>query len=207
MDYSRAYDNLMTRAQERERPEGYAESHHILPRCMKGPDVAANRVWLTAREHYVAHQLLVKIHPGHHGLLYAAMMMTRRGRSQGRVGNRYYAWLKARYSESQSVLMKERLRIHGNPSQREDVKELRRQAWSGEKNPSYGRPNLEQIEALAAAKRGKSHADSHSKAISSSISRWHAQNPDRHPMKNPETVAKAVASRRKTWLAKKGIVE
>ena len=41
---------------------GYTEKHHILPVCMGGSNVKANLVRLTAREHFIAHWLLYKIH-------------------------------------------------------------------------------------------------------------------------------------------------
>ena len=39
----------------------YWEKHHIIPRCIGGSDKKENLVWLTAREHYIAHWLLTKI--------------------------------------------------------------------------------------------------------------------------------------------------
>lgn len=40
----------------------YYERHHIVPRSMGGSDRKSNIVSLTAREHYLAHWLLYKIH-------------------------------------------------------------------------------------------------------------------------------------------------
>ncbi len=59
---------------------------------MGGTDDSSNLVKLTPEEHYVAHQLLTKIHPGHHGLLHATMMMC-----VGRPSNKLYGWLKRQY--------------------------------------------------------------------------------------------------------------
>ena len=74
MDYHAHYDKLIERAQGR-LLECYTERHHIIPRCMDGSDDSENLVDLTAEEHYVAHQLLVKMHPDNHSLIYAANMM------------------------------------------------------------------------------------------------------------------------------------
>ena len=41
---------------------GYYERHHIKPRSMGGSDDASNIAILTAREHYICHWLLYKIH-------------------------------------------------------------------------------------------------------------------------------------------------
>lgn len=68
MNYARIYDQLIERARVRSRPEGYVEHHHVIPRCMGGGDEPDNLVALSAREHYVAHLLLVKIHPKEHKL-------------------------------------------------------------------------------------------------------------------------------------------
>jgi hypothetical protein len=38
----------------------YTERHHIIPKCIGGTDEPSNIVRLSAREHYIAHRLLVK---------------------------------------------------------------------------------------------------------------------------------------------------
>jgi hypothetical protein len=100
MNYQKIYDAIIMRAKDRIL-EGYQEKHHIVPRCMGGTDEANNLVSLTAREHYVAHQLLVKIHPGNRGLVYAAHMMTL-GTEQTQRSNRKYAWLRERMADALS---------------------------------------------------------------------------------------------------------
>ena len=59
MNYEAHYNKLIARGQNREL-EDYKEKHHIVPRCMGGSNKKENLVYLTAEEHYVAHQLLVK---------------------------------------------------------------------------------------------------------------------------------------------------
>jgi hypothetical protein len=73
---------------------GYLERHHVVPRCMGGGNEKANLVELTPEEHYVAHQLLVKKHPFHLGLVRAAHIM-----SQKHPGNRVYGWMRRRYAK------------------------------------------------------------------------------------------------------------
>ncbi len=73
MNYQRHYDALILKAQNRSKPEGYTEKHHIVPRSLGGSNDANNLVVLTAREHCVAHLLLAKIHGG--GMWHAASMM------------------------------------------------------------------------------------------------------------------------------------
>ena len=63
---------------------------------MGGTNDSSNLVDLTPEEHYVAHQLLVKIYPSERGLVYAANMMTVNSNNTCR-NNKQYAWLKKRY--------------------------------------------------------------------------------------------------------------
>lgn len=74
MDYKKIYNNLIERAKFRELTT-YKEKHHILPKCMGGNNTKENLVYLTAREHYIAHLLLVKIHPNVDGLKIAVWAM------------------------------------------------------------------------------------------------------------------------------------
>lgn len=74
MDYKKIYNNLIERAKIREL-DTYKEKHHILPKCMGGNNTKENLVCLTAREHYIAHLLLVKIYPSVGGLKMAVWAM------------------------------------------------------------------------------------------------------------------------------------
>lgn len=96
MNYQKIYDDLIGRAKCRAL-EGYTEIHHIIPRCMGGTDDLENLVSLTPEEHYVAHQLLVKIHPNNDSLIYAACMMV-----PNRPNNKLYGWLRRRLSKTRS---------------------------------------------------------------------------------------------------------
>lgn len=62
--YQKWYDALILRGRLRNRPNGYTERHHIIPRCFGGPDSPDNIVRLTGREHYVAHLLLYQMSTG-----------------------------------------------------------------------------------------------------------------------------------------------
>lgn len=59
MNYKKHYDLLIQKRLDNPiGKEEYSEWHHIVPRCMGGTNDKSNLVKLTAREHYVAHQLL-----------------------------------------------------------------------------------------------------------------------------------------------------
>ena len=96
MDYKQHYNKLIERARNR-LLEGYTENHHIIPRCMNGTNDVKNIVALTPEEHYVAHQLLVKIYPKTHKLIHAAHLMTVSSKYNCR-NNKLYGWLKRRCS-------------------------------------------------------------------------------------------------------------
>ncbi len=76
MDWSRHYDALMERARGRDLV-GYSERHHVLPRCMGGTNAKENLVRLTAKEHFIAHKLLVRMKPEVRGLWLALVAMGR----------------------------------------------------------------------------------------------------------------------------------
>lgn len=62
MDYKKVHDSIIDLALSRETVDGYTENHHIIPKSMGGGNDKLNLVILTAREHYIVHWLLFKIH-------------------------------------------------------------------------------------------------------------------------------------------------
>lgn len=87
MNYKNAYDHLVTRAKARLRPEIYCEEHHIVPRCVGGGDEPENLVYLTAREHFIAHRLLAKIYPNVNKVRVADYLMSNLGQ---RTNGKFY---------------------------------------------------------------------------------------------------------------------
>lgn len=104
MNYQLHYDSLINRARIRAL-SGYKESHHIIPRCIGGTDEKNNLVDLTPEEHYVAHQLLVKIHKGNPKLIYAVHKMCSNAPNQNR-SNKMYGWIRRAYSKVISARQK-----------------------------------------------------------------------------------------------------
>lgn len=60
MNYEKIYYDLILKAKLRSRPLEYTEKHHIEPKCIANNNEPWNLVVLTAREHFIAHRLLVK---------------------------------------------------------------------------------------------------------------------------------------------------
>jgi len=106
MDYNKHYYNLINRAKSRVL-EGYVEKHHIIPKCLGGTDDLVNLVVLTPEEHFVAHQLLVKIYPNNEKLVFAVNMMCVKTTKQQR-NNKMYAWLKKKYYLSQRTIKRKK---------------------------------------------------------------------------------------------------
>ncbi len=78
--YLKIYNLIIENASKRpklNRRKSYFELHHIIPRSLNGSDDKDNLVQLSAREHYICHQILTKITNGRNKLkmLYAFEMM------------------------------------------------------------------------------------------------------------------------------------
>lgn len=140
MDYKFIYDCLIERAQLRSLlPGAYFEKHHILPRCIGGTDNASNLVDLTPEEHFLAHQLLVKIYPTNNSLKHAARMMTVDSNGK-RVGNKLFGWIKRQISESMSGSGNHRF----GKTFTEEQRRIRSELSSGKNNAFYGKSHTEE---------------------------------------------------------------
>jgi hypothetical protein len=158
MNYQTHYNKLIQKAQARTLG-GYCEVHHIVPKCMGGSNDLSNLVKLTPEEHYVAHQLLVKLFPNKPGLVRAAIGMTASKNVKGYVRNKLYGWLKRRNSKMISAVLKNNKNRLGINHTTEDKLKISRslkgrkkpqsmvdklkQRVSGKGNPMYGIPRTE----------------------------------------------------------------
>lgn len=61
MNYQSIYNSIINKAKDRIKQPGY-ERHHILPKSCGGTNKKENLVFLTTREHFICHLLLVKIY-------------------------------------------------------------------------------------------------------------------------------------------------
>lgn len=123
MNYQKVYNKLIAFAKKQTFIDGeYFEKHHIIPRSLNGKDDENNLVSLSARQHYIAHMLLVKIAEEHNNLaeykkmLYAFNCM-KWGRIAGRrafkYNSRLYQKLKEHYSELRITMMQTKNPMHG----------------------------------------------------------------------------------------------
>ena len=109
--YTRWYNTIIERARDRITDE-YTESHHVQPRSLGGTDNKDNLVNLTAREHFVCHWLLSKMHTGEAKakMIYALNGMKRGNeftqRYETKITARVYENLKKEFSRVHSATMK-----------------------------------------------------------------------------------------------------
>lgn len=79
MDYQSLYNKIVSHRKSNPNPsQDASEKHHIVPKCMGGDNSPDNLVFLTPREHFVAHRLLAKIHPDIYGISLAYFLMHKR---------------------------------------------------------------------------------------------------------------------------------
>lgn len=89
MDYIKVYGQLIDNAKIRSLCEDtYYEKHHIIMKSHGGSDDNANLVYLTAREHFIAHWLLWKIHRDPQ-TAYAWWTMVRKNKLNSQHNRRY----------------------------------------------------------------------------------------------------------------------
>ena len=140
--------------------DSYTESHHIIPRSLGGNDDPTNITKLTAREHFICHWLLTKIHregEAHWKMLNAIRIMRAENAKQTRYSNkitaRVYNNLKEEYSKLQSEkMMGENNPMYGRPVS-EEVRKGRSERATGNNNPAK-RPG---IGAKISAKAGENN--------------------------------------------------
>lgn len=113
MDYKKHYNNLIERSKHRIL-EGYVEKHHILPKCIGGNDDKDNIAILTPEEHYVAHQLLIKMYPGNRDLLYAVQLMSTH-HTTNRTNNKLFGWIRKQMAIDMSIRSKQWILDNGHP--------------------------------------------------------------------------------------------
>lgn len=124
MNYQKIYTDLILRSklENRRKVKGstYYERHHIIPRCLGGLDTKENLILFTAREHFLAHRLLLEIYPSNGKLIHATWMLANKLSSgnqirEYKVSSREYERLKLLRSKEMSINMKGKLVGELNP--------------------------------------------------------------------------------------------
>ena len=169
MNYEKIYNQLIQKRQQNQLDSSiYKEHHHIIPRSLQGKDDAANIVCLTAKEHYLAHLLLVKITEKKYGYMsiqHQKMILAityfktcftnprqieRSKELKNKFTGRIYKYIRELNSKNQSIKMKGKLigqkngmygRKHTLQSKQKIAQTRKiRGCGIGSKNPMYGKP-------------------------------------------------------------------
>jgi hypothetical protein len=159
MNYQRHYDALIERARCRE-VFGYVERHHVVPKCMGGSDDKSNLVPLTPEEHFVAHQLLIRIYPEVKGLAIAVWRMTF---GKHHENSKRYGWLRRKHSEA----IGEVIGKYWRGRKREKFSEQHKQRISaGQLGKIRGAHSADHKAKLSEAHRGKTLTQEHREKLS-----------------------------------------
>src|SRR5690606_23020829 len=95
MNYYNIYNSLMSSRKllnRKSNNDGKLERHHIIPKCMGGTNDKNNLVYLTTKEHFIAHLLLTKIYNGRDKakMIFAFSKMCQCNPNQKRITNSRY---------------------------------------------------------------------------------------------------------------------
>ena len=118
--------------------ETYHEKHHIIPKCLNGDNSEENLIDLYAKEHFIAHRLLIEKYPNNSKLVYAySMMAFPKTGDQNR-----YELTPEEYEEARLLVSKAR---------KEDYKDKT-------KHPAYGKhPSEEARKKMSMAREGNNN--------------------------------------------------
>ena len=119
--YSKVYFSTIEKAKQRgwKKARG-RERHHIIPQSLGGSNDKSNLVYLSCREHFLCHWLLVKMTEGeyYHKMVYALMGMRAENKQQERYHTiftaRVYEKYRIEHAEYHSKLMKSKNLIPWN---------------------------------------------------------------------------------------------
>ena len=209
--YSKWYNQIIDRAKERVLEPPF-ERHHIRPRSLGGTDNRENIAFITPREHFICHWLLIKMTTGeeHYKMLNALRMMRAENPGQKRyktkITARVYESIKTEYSRLQS----EKVRGEKNPMWGKTHTEETRKTIS-EKNTGK-KLTKEQIARQVAAQTGRKRATFSDEWRANMAEKKKGENNPRYGVKiteetrakmrakatgrkqSPETIAKKIAA-------------
>lgn len=148
------YRRLIEAAQARAIIDGYGERHHIVPRSEGGADESDNLVWLTPREHFLAHWLLYRIYRTPASAKAFRLMANdqnkRRGRDYAKARELMAASMMGGNNVAKRPEVRAKLKANAHSpflgKKRPDHALKMRQAgvWCKEKNPRYGTGYIQQ---------------------------------------------------------------
>ena len=166
--YNTWYNNITENARTRTL-SGYTERHHIIPKSLGGDDSKENLVNLTAREHFICHWLLTKMHTGESRakMVYALNGMKRNGqytqRYETKITSKVYENLKKEFSLVHSATMK------GRPAHNKGVPATDKQKEKNRKSALGKKMSAESIAKGVAKRTGQKRTEEQKENISKSL--------------------------------------
>ena len=113
MNYEKIYNQLINKRQLNilSKRTCYCEKHHIIPKCFSKNNKKENLIYLTTREHYIAHKLLEKIYKQKYGensiqhqkMICALWRFIYSNEYQAFITSKEYEKLKSKFGKMQSV--------------------------------------------------------------------------------------------------------
>ena len=193
--YSKVYFSTIEKAKHRgwKKARG-RERHHIIPQSLGGSNDKSNMVYLSCREHFLCHWLLVKMTIGvhYHKMVYALMGMRAENEHQERYQTiftaRVYEKYRIEHSEYHSKLMKSKNLVPWNKGGVEITDEHRKNLSIAAKNRP--RPTTESIAKRVAKVTGSKRSDeTKAKMSASAIGKL------KGPMSEEEKIKRSITQR------------
>lgn len=169
MDYQKIYNDLISKAKSSCRSKGkgvYYEKHHIIPKCIDKN--SKETVLLTAKEHFLAHRLLVKINPSSRGLAAAYWRMCHPSNGSIISANAYEEARKLHAAHHRIFMMSMKGKLHNEVSKQkislirkgvkvlDKTKNLQSLAKKGKPGPNKGiKFNEEWLINMSLSRKGK----------------------------------------------------
>jgi hypothetical protein len=161
MNYQKVYNAIINKAvsENRDKKHGYFEKHHILPKSLGGSNKKSNLVLLTAKEHFLAHRLLVEMYPNRsyewQKMIYAASFFLASSKHHNReqISSRFYEQIKKTLSEiksgiprSEETIAKIKATKAKNPRVvSEEEKKKHSERMKGVNNPMFGKTHTKEV--------------------------------------------------------------
>jgi hypothetical protein len=176
--YTLWYYNIINKARSITRAPGcYVERHHIVPKSLGGLNNKSNLVYLSAKEHFICHLLLVKMTEGkeRRSMWYAAYRMCHKD-NEYIPGARVYQMLKQRMVQANKERPGPNLGKIMSDEQKKKIsnstKGIPRGPFSDEHRNNMRKPkSAEHKESLSKSKTGKSWG-THSEQTKIKMSEW-----------------------------------
>ena len=156
MNYKLIYDQLILKAKSRSNLIGYSEIHHIIPKSLGGLNSKSNLVQFTAREHFIAHILLAKIHGGNQWYAAKRMMSINKNQNSRYINSRMFEIIKKEWAE---INKGKTHSSFGKPLSEEHRKKVSN-ALKGSKHPMFGKKHSEETRRkISEGNKGKPISD------------------------------------------------